>query len=50
MKSSSRSSRDRREQQRQAQESARNYTRSAVSRNAGSDGKVTKDTYRGGGF
>ena len=49
-RSSSRSSRDRREQQRQAQESARNYTRSAVSRNAGSDGKVTKDTYRGGGF
>ena len=49
-RSSSRSSRDRREQQRQAQESARSYTRSAVSRNAGSDGKVTKDTYRGGGF
>lgn len=49
-RSSSRSSRDRREQQRQAQASARSYTKSAVSRNAGSDGKVTKDTYRGGGF
>ena len=44
-------SRDRRKkQQQQAQASATRYTQSAISRNAGSDGKVTKDTYRGGGF
>ena len=49
--SSSSSSRDRRKkQQQQAQASATRYTKSAISRNAGSDGKVTKDTYRGGGF
>ena len=48
--SSSRSSRDRRKKQQQAQTSATNYTKSAISRNAGADGKVTKDTYRGGGF
>ena len=44
------STRDRRKKQRQAQASATRYTKSAISRNAGSDGKVTKDTYRGGGF
>ena len=48
--SSSSSSRDRRKKQQQAQTSATNYTKSAISRNAGVDGKVTKDTYRGGGF
>tara|TARA_R110000868_G_C10903248_1_gene764462 strand:- start:1429 stop:2001 length:573 start_codon:yes stop_codon:yes gene_type:complete len=48
--SSSSSSRDRRKKQQQAQTSATNYTKSAISRNAGADGKVTKDTYRGGGF
>jgi len=46
--SSSRSSRDRRNKQ--AQASTSSYTKSAISRNAGSDGKVTKDTYKGGGF
>ena len=45
------SSRDRRKkQQQQAQASATRYTKSAISRNAGKDGKVTKDTYKGGGF
>jgi hypothetical protein len=44
------SSRDRRKKQRQAQASATRYTKSAISRNAGKDGKVTKDTYKGGGF
>jgi len=48
--SSSSSSRDRRKKQQQAQTSATNYTKSAISRNAGKDGKVTKDTYKGGGF
>lgn len=43
-------SRDRRKKQQQAQASASRYTKSAISRNAGADGKVTKDTYRGGGF
>jgi len=46
--SSSSSSRDRRNKQ--AQAAASSYTKSAISRNAGSDGKVTKDTYKGGGF
>ena len=49
-KASSSSSRDRRKKQQQAQASASRYTKSAISRNAGADGKVTKDTYRGGGF
>ena len=44
------SSRDRRKKQKQAQASATRYTKSAISRNAGKDGKVTKDTYKGGGF
>ena len=44
------SSRDRRKKQQQAQASATRYTKSAISRNAGKDGKVTKDTYKGGGF
>ena len=45
---SSSSSRDRRKKQQQ--QATTNYTKSAISRNAGADGKVTKDTYRGGGF
>ena len=40
----------RKKQQQQAQASATRYTKSAISRNAGKDGKVTKDTYKGGGF
>jgi hypothetical protein len=46
--SSSSTSRDRRKKQ--AQASATKFTQSAISRNAGADGQVTKDSYKGGGF
>ena len=40
----------RRDKQRQAQKSANNFTSSQISRNAGAGGKVTKESYKGGGF
>jgi hypothetical protein len=40
----------RRKKQRQAQASANKFTSSQVSRNAGAGGKVTKESYKGGGF
>ena len=40
----------RRKKQRQAQASANNFTSSSISKNAGTGGKVTKESYKGGGF
>ena len=47
---SSNSKDKRKKQQQQAQASATKFTKSAISKNAGADGKVTKKTYKGGGF